>query len=702
MKKWIPGEITLALVICWLANTCVAGITLQTRGAVVQASNGLIKVMVNLSSGRCDYLDETGKWQIKNASAGFNSIGTDQKYFSDSYTAHKLEEPGLKDEKTALGMAKVFSIRHRKAGAPDMEQIFTLYPGEPFVLVQLRILSDRNMRCNWIAPIVVDSARYEKGTKILEAPYDNDNWRWYMPHALDGSKFAGTSHEFSAIYGADHGGIVMGSITHDFWKTGIDFQIGRQAGVIEKLIVYGGASTDDVCPHGAMEGKRIISSTVFAGFYADIRQGLQRYGQANAAIAPPLPWKQGVPVGWMTFGATGVNYTLPQLEATSDFLRAHLQHAGFCDASGADCIIMDGHRGGFDESHLRRAIAHIHQNGQKAGCYLSPFIYWLSSKHDPMDQKLYGSNVTYADVVLRDERGQPIQHKPDSYSLDVSQPAVLQAIGKQIDDEKRLGFDYFKLDFLTDGLMEGHHADPRIHSGVQAYNQAMRFIAERIGPDKFISLSIAPTFPSQYAHSRRVSCDLYGQLTDHENGFRPFGSTEYLLNCVTYSAWMAGSIYPYNDPDEMSLYRFTDSPPIPETWARNRIMASIVSGGNLVDASDYSDPQAAARARQLLTHREIDAIAREGMAFEPVMDRDAAADLYVRREKNGWLVAVFNFDSNAPREAAIDFKRIGLPPGPVYRAVDLWNKHSLGRSKTMVSVHVAAGDAALLRIDRAE
>ena len=42
-----------------------------------------------------------------------------------------------------------------------------------------------------------------------------------------------------------------------------------------------------------------------------------------------------------------------------------------------------------------------------------------------------------------------------------------------------------------------------------------------------ISLSIAPIFPGQYAHGRRISCDVFGTIN----------WTEYMLNSLSYGWW---------------------------------------------------------------------------------------------------------------------------------------------------------------------
>lgn len=86
-------------------------------------------------------------------------------------------------------------------------------------------------------------------------------------------------------------------------------------------------------------------------------------------------------------------------------------------------------------------------------------------------------------------------------------------------------------------------------TGLQAYNLGMALIKNRLDPmvigrPFFINLSIAPMFPHQYAHSRRIYCDAFGTLKD----------TEYMLSSLTYGWWMNGTIYPFNDPEHTVLF----------------------------------------------------------------------------------------------------------------------------------------------------
>src|SRR5699024_2085658 len=139
-----------------------------------------------------------------------------------------------------------------------------------------------------------------------------------------------------------------------------------------------------------------------------------------------------------------------------------------------------------------------------------------------------------------------------------------------------------KLDFMAHGAMEGDHYRKEIHTGKQAYNYGMQHIVSILDPEKigrpfFINLSISPIFPYAYAHSRRVSCDVFGSL----------GSTEYLLNSLTYGWWINDGIYPFNDPDHTVLYKSFNEDSITENEALSRLNASVIAGTVFLGGDDY-------------------------------------------------------------------------------------------------------------------
>jgi alpha-galactosidase len=715
-----------------------ADVSVERRGPIVIVDNGRIKLQIHLDRGTVDYLPVDLSGWIHGAAAGIVLQTSGSRLLTTQYPSHSLVESSLTPLDDGIGKGQQLIVRHSGLdGSPTLEQIFRIYNDRPVVLIELRAVASETIQSNWIAPLIVDRKNDDAGLgngqpardpRLLEVPFDNDDWQRLNARHLDGAGVvSGTSFEFTSIFDLPSDrGWVIGSITHDFWKTGIDFRTGSTSGRLDKIVVYGGiatsdkagdgrlpqnpAGTHDVCPHGEMAGTTIQSPTIFLGFFSDFRDGLEEFGRESAVNAPPLPWKNGPPFAWMSFGAVP-DVRLEDVIGASDFIHAHLQPKGYSDARGRVCIIIDGNH--LSAEQLRQAAEHIHGNGQLAGYYLSPFTCWPSSKED-LAHAVDQTGLTFSQIALCDEQGQPIRVKEKAYALDVTHPATLQWIDRQIQQAKQMGYDYFKLDFLSAGAMEGKHHDPEIHSGTQAYNHAMQFIVKAIGPDKFISLSIAPMFPSQYGHSRRVSCDIYSQLTDlHWPPFRHFGSTEYMLSCDTFLWWMAGSVYAFNDPDEMALSKFQRGDQLSETWAKTRIVSSIVCGGNFIDSDAYNDPVAAQRTEQLLTNSRINTIARKGIAFRPVIralgsrwsqkhDGVDASDIFYRDDstenEKAVLLAIFNFDSDHPAKKQVPFAQIGLDSSQHFLITDLWTGSAIECNEGVHTWNLAPGEALLVRI----
>jgi len=119
---------------------------------------------------------------------------------------------------------------------------------------------------------------------------------------------------------------VVGSVTHDTWKTGVYFQGANNS--LNVLNVFGGVTssdTRDVVEHGLVKGNSISSPTVFVGFGLDWRAVLESFGGANTAQAARLTWGGGVPFGWNSWYAytTAVSYS--NATAASSFIKNNLQ-----------------------------------------------------------------------------------------------------------------------------------------------------------------------------------------------------------------------------------------------------------------------------------------------------------------------------------------------------------------------------------------
>jgi hypothetical protein len=600
------------------------------------------------------------------------------------------------------GVRAVFE--HTGPARATLRQIVTLYDTKPYAYVTVEIVSPTMVSSNAIAPLVAENVSVPgSDPRLLDVPFDNDEWVRYDARPLHGgaAPVTGMGYEVTALYdsGTRHS-LVIGSVTHDFWKTGIDYAGAN--GVVTKLRVFGGVSTPDkdgthdaTAAHGAMSGTTLASPRIMIGYFDDWRAGLEEYGRANARVAPPRAWSGGVPFGWNSWGAYKSGVTADNLIATSDYIKANLQ-SGY---PSAPYVNIDAGL----KTDSEPIVAHVHANGQKAGTYAVPFTYFFNAAAgDPLTKPVGNSGYTYSDVVLRGDDGQPIKVHGNAYALDVTHPAVRTSMQNVIQSDIAKGFDFLKLDFMTDGALEGKHFDPNVHSGIQAYNQALAFLTSLIPSNVFVSLSIAPIFPTQYANARRISCDVLGQLNDVSTPtYAHYGSTEYLLNSITYGWWLSGTAIPFNDPDVMALYQYGPTAPVvkPE-WSRARVTASAIAGTVFLDSTDYTNADAAQRST-FLTNSGINAIASKSTAFRPLDGADGqhATASFVRHDANETYLAIFNYDAVNPATLAIDLARADLNPNTQYRVLDVWATTPLDPATGTLNVSLDPGQVRVLKLD---
>ncbi|OAB35070.1 hypothetical protein PMSM_10835 [Paenibacillus macquariensis subsp. macquariensis] len=191
------------------------------------------------------------------------------------------------------------------------------------------------------------------------------------------------SYEVTALYHPhSRRGFILGSISHDVWKTGIRIK-GEQAEKLDELELYGGATgvmTRDSQPHGYVLGTRIESPLVFAGFYEDYREGLETYGWANTRIAASLKWDGGVPFGWNSWSAAMSELSYELYTSTSDFLKEETQSLGFQNEDTL-YINFDAFWDNLTSEEMKDALNSVRQNGHKPGTYWTPFAFWGSPAH---------------------------------------------------------------------------------------------------------------------------------------------------------------------------------------------------------------------------------------------------------------------------------------------------------------------------------
>ncbi len=568
---------------------------------------------------------------------------------------------------------------------PTMKQHFILDADNHF-LVQVE-MEGTALTSNWMGPVIMkttggmDIGSYGD-VRALQVPYDNDSWVRYNAMSINNSQ---TSYEVAAFYdNTSRSGFVAGSVTHDTWKTGIEFAGANDK--LDTLIVYGGvanSSTRDVIAHGAIAGSHLYSPKIMVGFLNDWRDGMEEFANVNAAQTPKLSWSGGVPFGWNSWGKiqNSLNYT--KAVAVSDFFKDHLQNHHF-NNNGTVYINLDSYWDNMSSSELSSFVSHVHGNGQKAGIYWGPFVYWSSD----MNRTVEGTGYKYGDILLRATDGTPIK-LDGAYALDPTHPGTRYRINYWIDYLKTMGFDYIKLYFLTHGAIEGGsnnglHYDPTIRTGVQAYNQGMQYVLNRINGSMFVSISIAPLFPYQYAHAHRISCDTYGAINE----------TEYVMNSISYGWWMSGRIYTYNDPDHMVLEGHTANE------NKSRVTSGVVAGTVFLNGDDVTGATAQSLTETWLTNNNINAVARLGKPFRPVDGNTSteAADVLVLQDGSAYYLAVFNYNKYLSTTMTISLDRCGLSNSKMYTVTDLWSGSTSTATGTL-SVSLGAGESTILKVN---
>lgn len=540
------------------------------------------------------------------------------------------------------------TVTNKEDTLPEMVQEFEFYSDRDYLLIKVSVLKpgDNGVATNFISPLTTAGMgsvenRIDGSDYFLEVPFDNDGW---ITYDTKGINLAGESHEVTAVIDSESGaGLIIGSVTHDTWKTGIRFKgSGNQ---INKLEVFGGANTRltrDKSPHGMVSGSCVESPLIFVGAYNNWQDGLDEYGMANTRMVPMKEaYTEQVPFGWNSWGAVQTDINLDIAEGISDYVKENLQESWTKSADDVVYINLDSYWDNMTDTELKEFVERCKANGQKAGIYWTPFVAWHSPENIGTSYVENTNNeYTIADIVLRKENGEMYGNDlAGAFPIDVTHPASKLRIDYFIDRFKEAGFSYIKLDFLTHGALEGRHYDSSVQTGLQAYNQAMRYIKDRIGGTMFINLSIAPTFPYQYADGKRIACDAYYSIAN----------TEYTLNSLTYGFWQK-QLYRYPDPDNIVVWGKDGKAGLEE--ARSRVISGVLLGTSFIAGDNFVHPvgdvsEADNRFKTLLTNEDLIQTAELGKIFKPlnIIPSNRAANVFVMEDRGNTYLAVLNYSS---------------------------------------------------------
>ncbi|MCD8289903.1 MAG: alpha-galactosidase [Prevotella sp.] len=600
---------------------------------------------------------------------------------ANDYSKHHVSVERIND---VFGEGFRYIVKHTGNNLPALVHSFYVYPEKDYFLTDFMLEGNSETASNYMAPINVDQMpeiiKNSKANRALFVPFDNDCWIRYRSCPLTFSEM--TSYEVTTVFNNENrDALVVGSVEHDAWKTGVT--IGKGSGCnVGSLICFGGIAdqtTRDSKSHGALRGKKIKSPKCLMGLFDDWRDGMEEYAQVNATVTPPKAWEKAVPFGWNSWGTLQFNLTYFKALEVSNYFKQNLQCNHFANEDNLVYIGLDSGWNSFSEKELKDFVDNCKANGQVAGIYWTPFTDW--GKNPDVIVKDFPS-CTYQDIYLY-ANGKP-QELDGAYALDPTHPAVEAMMKNASELFHRTGFEYVKLDFMTHGAMEADKwYNPEIQTGIQAYNYGMKLIDDYFG-DMYINLSISPIFPAHYAQSRRIACDAWNKIKD----------TEYTLNALSYGWWL-DRVYQFNDPDHIVLREAT------EGENRARVTSGVITGIFITgdDFSNGGQKIVKEKAMNYLTNAEINAVAN-GKSFRPVYgNSENAENQFVRLDEDGnAYYAVFNY-SDQILKTKLPLEQIGLDSTVEYNLKELWSgKESV--VKTEFDITVPPLDVAFFKIDK--
>lgn len=191
---------------------------------------------------------------------------------------------------------------------------------------------------------------------------------------------------------------------------------------------------------------------------------------------------------------------------------------------------------------LRGIVERIRDRGHRAGIWICPFQVGARST----------TATEHPDWLVRSESGAPLTAgSQDVYSLDLSHPGAQEYLASVFRCFVELGIDFFKLDFLYAGALDGRRYDTSLTSG-QAYRSGLAQVRSAIGTEAYVLGCGAPLLLSVgMVDAMRISADTGLQWSAFDGDMsQPAGESAELS--VLARAYQHGR-YWVNDPDCLLL-----------------------------------------------------------------------------------------------------------------------------------------------------
>ena len=638
--------------------------------------------------------------------------------------AVSTEEQEVND---CFGTGRELLVSYTMAGGQTLIQTLAVYDGRPYVVAQLALTTgDGTAESNCMVPLKSDtqSTMMPPGrqNRMLFVPWDNDGFIRYASNTLRSEL---NSYSVTAIYNSEsREGLVCGAVDHDLWKNAVRI-VGSDYDKVDQLALISGytdehshdsiQSEGTVMPHGTVVADTVRSARFIMGWFSDWRTGMETFGQACTLVAPRREWAAGAPYGWSSWGVQQTSISYQGIIDCADFIRDNLVPHGFHDREGRVVMSLDAWwNDNLSTQQVKDFVRYCKANNMIPGLYYGAFC-----RFGDLQSYVPGTSNKYRfrDIALKVHGRYKVVD--GAYCLDPTHVATKQYMMSDIQKFKSWGVEYLKCDFMSNGAIEADEwYNKDCHTGIQAYSEGMAALMRYAGDGIYLDLSIAPAFPYQYTHGRRISCDAWG-TTDH---------TRYVMNNTSYGWWLR-EVYVANDPDHLVMALRQDGGGV-QTEAVNRarlttgvVTGAFITGDNfspnvtLWRDNDQSKGQlnnywetSQERALKLLTIDDINEIPRTCSSFHPVYGNastSVGAESLMTYETDRYVyVAAINYQTLMPISGQIPFTDLGIPPslweGSGVGIKELWTGSTVTTTTTALPYNVPASDARIYRIEKNE
>lgn len=282
---------------------------------------------------------------------------------------------------------------------------------------------------------------------------------------------------------------------------------------------------------------------------------------------------------------------------------------------------------------IEPSIKEIIKKGYNAGIWIAPYMVGNRSKlykeHPEWVMKWGdGSKVRFYDFY--DEQRLFGTLDEEYYSLDTSNPEVMEYLRQVFRAFKKMGINYFKTDFMIWGDQQSQNLK-RVTPGKTSIEYQREFfdmIRQEIGPESFWLGCIAPFTPMiGYVDGMRVSADITAKWQGAESMFEETKGSQHINN-----------VWWQNDPDAMILRSKFNKMTNQESNSINLWMGLL---GGMINTSEVLNELPKDR---LELFRSLEPNNVKTTAYFPLINTKSEIDIMVKELKsnNMWLVLAVN------------------------------------------------------------